>query len=229
MIPLKDENPSQTTPVVTLLLIAVNTLLFFYQVSLGPQDRAFVFRFGAIPDELFHQVQSSRSTGLALQITVLTSMFLHGGFLHLAGNMLYLWIFGNNVEDVMGHGRFILFYLICGSIAVYTHAFFNSDSTVPMIGASGAISGVLGAYLLLFPHARIWTLVTLGFFIQFVDLPAVVVLGFWIVMQILYGLFSFSGPAEGVAWFAHIGGLFAGMALVWPFKKRAGRRFNNWG
>jgi rhomboid family protein len=227
LIPLKDENPTQTTPIVTSLLIAVNTLVFLYQIFLGSLDRAFVFRFGAIPAELLHLVRHPQGSGLPPQITVLTSMFLHGGFFHLAGNMLYLWIFGNNIEDVMGHVRFILFYLICGIIAVYTYAFINSDSTVPMIGASGAISGVLGAYLLLFPHARVLTLLMLGFFIQFVDLPAVVVLGFWIVIQLLYGIFSLAGPMGAVAWFAHIGGVLAGMALVWPFKKRRPRPFSD--
>jgi membrane associated rhomboid family serine protease len=134
--------------------------------------------------------------------------------------MLYLWIFGNNIEDVMGHVRFILFYLLCGVAAMFGHAVTAPESTVPMIGASGAISGVLGAYLLLFPHARVQVLLPLGFFTRIVPIPAVYVLGFWIVMQVLNGVFSWGGPGEGVAWFAHIGGFAAGLALIKVFQQR---------
>jgi len=179
--------------------------------------RAVVLAFGVIPAALVGQ--GPLSTQLPPLLTIFTSMFLHGGFLHLAGNMLYLWIFGNNVEDAMGHVRFLVFYLLCGVAAVYAQALPNPESIVPMIGASGAISGVLGAYFLLFPHASVLTLVIFGFFWRVVRIPAIVVLGFWMIVQILNGLGSF-GAGGGVAWFAHIGGFFAGMGLILLFRPR---------
>ncbi|OGW56721.1 MAG: rhomboid family intramembrane serine protease, partial [Nitrospirae bacterium RIFCSPHIGHO2_02_FULL_42_12] len=152
-------------------------------------------------------------------ITIFTSMFLHGGFFHVAGNMLYLWIFGNNIEDSMGHVKFIIFYLLCGIVAVYTFSIINSHSTIPMVGASGAVSGVLGAYIILFPRAKVLTLVPFGFYMQMIKVPAIFVLGFWIVIQIINGMLS-GGTRGGVAWFAHIGGFIAGMALISLFKNR---------
>src|SRR2546425_1669215 len=157
-------------------------------------------------------------------------MFLHGGFFHVAGNMLYLWIFGDNVEDTLGHGRFLLFYLFCGLAAALAQTVMNPASKIPMVGASGAISGVVGAYLLLFPYARVLTLVTFGFFIRFVHIPAIVVLGFWIVVQFFAGVAAFSVTSAsgretgGVAWFAHIGGFVTGMALLFVLRRRPGRR-----
>jgi membrane associated rhomboid family serine protease len=156
-------------------------------------------------------------------MSVVTSMFLHGGIFHLGGNMLYLWIFGNNIEDVMGGKRFIIFYLVCGVIAVYSHAWFQTQSQIPMIGASGAVSGVLGAYLLLFPNARVLTLIPLGIIMPIVHVPAVVVLGVWFAVQIFSSLsVSLAAPlgAGGVAWFAHVGGFVAGMSLIFFFKNR---------
>ncbi|MCG8324582.1 MAG: rhomboid family intramembrane serine protease, partial [Thiotrichales bacterium] len=153
-------------------------------------------------------------------LTVLTSMFMHGGFMHLAGNMLYLWIFGNNVEDALGHPRFIVFYVLCGCAAVFGQVVQNPSSEIPMIGASGAISGVLGAYLLLYPHARVLVFIPLGFYSQLVRLPAGWVLGFWFVLQLVNSAMA-DPDAAGVAWFAHIGGFIAGMALV-PFMKQRG-------
>jgi len=222
MIPLKDDLPTRTAPVVTVGLIAVNILVFMYEVSLGPAAENFVFSFGAIPSNLVHGLKGGAPSILAAS-SVLTSMFLHGGFMHLAGNMLYLWIFGNNIEDVMGHLRFIFFYLICGVIAAYSHALTDPQSHVPMIGASGAISGVLGAYLLLFPHAKVLTLVPIGFFIQIIQIPAVLVLGLWFLIQFFSGILGF-GQVGGIAWFAHIGGFLAGMVLVYPFKRKQRRR-----
>ena len=218
MIPLKDDLPTRTTPVVTVGLIAVNILVFFYELSLGPAAEEFVFNFGAIPSNLVHGLKGGAPAILAAS-SVLTSMFLHGGFMHVAGNMLYLWIFGNNIEDVTGHFSFILFYLLCGVAAAYTHTLIDPLSHVPMIGASGAISGVLGAYILLFPHAKVLTLVPIFFFIRIIQIPAVIVLGLWILVQFLNGL---GGPqqAGGVAWFAHIGGFLTGMVLIFFFKKR---------
>ena len=154
--------------------------------------------------------------------TIFTSMFLHGGWMHLLGNMLYLWIFGNNIEDAMGHTRFIVFYLLCGVIAVFTHALPNADSAIPMIGASGAISGVLGAYLLLYPHARVLVLIWLGFFITTVRLPAVIVLGLWFGFQLLSSAIA-DPRTGGVAWGAHIGGFVAGLALIGIFKRKGVR------
>jgi membrane associated rhomboid family serine protease len=163
-------------------------------------------------------------------LTVFTSMFLHGGLFHVGGNMLYLWIFGDNVEDTLGHGRFLLLYVVAGTAAAFAQAYLNPASRVPMIGASGAVSGVLGAYLLLFPYATVLTLVTFGFFIRFVHIPAMIVLGFWVLLQLLNGYITFSAPSfgrgesGGVAWFAHIGGFLAGMLLLFLLRPRRNTR-----
>jgi membrane associated rhomboid family serine protease len=156
--------------------------------------------------------------------TLVTSMFLHGGVMHLAGNMLYLWIFGNNVEDAMGHARFVIFYLLCGVAAALAQALPNADSAIPMIGASGAISGVLGAYLLLFPRAHVLVLIPLGVFTRLIHLPAMFVLGFWFVLQLINSALA-AGGQGGVAWGAHIGGFIAGMILIPLFKHRHVRLF----
>lgn len=224
MIPLHDDNPTTVRPVVTVTVIALCVLVFLWQVSLPPRaEFAAVLGYGAIPSVLFgtDRLPPGLETVPPLA-TLFTSMFLHGGWLHLIGNMLYLWVFGNNIEDSMGHGRFVVFYLLCGVIAALAHAFQDPLSTVPMIGASGAISGVLGAYLLLYPHARILVLVWLGFFITTVRIPALYVLGFWILLQFINfaGTAAVAGGEGGVAWAAHIGGFLAGMALIPFFKKR---------
>lgn len=242
MIPLKDDVPSRSLPFVTVGLIGLNVLVFLYQLSLGMDGRgpgagaaeAFVSEFGVIPCRL------TQSCPGALPriaddfphpwVTIVTSMFMHGGLLHVGGNMLYLWIFGDGVEDTLGHARFLLFYLASGVAAAVGQTLVSPSSTVPMIGASGAVSGVLGAYLLLFPHATILTLLTFGFFIRFVHVPALIVLGFWIVLQLLNGYITFSaqamgrGETGGVAWFAHIGGFLAGMVLLFLFRPRQSRR-----
>ena len=196
MIPLKDDNPTTITPAVTVGLIAVNVLVFAYQASLGRAGEAFVYTFGAVPAALFGGESPSP---LPPTVTLFTAMFVHGGFMHVGGNMLYLWIFGNNVEDAMGHGRFVVFYGLCGVAAAYAHALTAPTSGAPMIGASGAISGVLGAYLLLFPRARVLTLIPLGFFTRLVYVPAGFVLGFWIVIQLLSGSLSLGRGGGGVA------------------------------
>ena len=217
MIPLKDDNPTVSTPYVTISLIVLNIVIFFYEISLGPQFESFLNTYGAKP---MYILNMAAPPGLpSPYLTIFSSMFLHGGFFHVAGNMLYLWIFGNNIEDSMGHSRFIVFYLISGIVAVYIFAFMNPGSTIPMVGASGAVSGVLGAYLVLFPRAKVLTLVPFGFYMQVIRVPAVFVLGFWIVLQILNGMVS-RGSGGGVAWFAHIGGFLAGVVLVGLFKKR---------
>lgn len=221
MIPLKDDLPTRTFPLVTLGLIATNILVFMFEVSLGPHSEALFFSFGAVPYDLIHGLETG-SPPIPIVTTLFTSMFIHGGLVHVGGNMLYLWIFGNNIEDAMGHRRFIFFYLLCGVIAVYSHAVLDHVSKVPMVGASGAVSGVLGAYFLLFPRARVLTLVPLGFFIQIIRIPALYVLGFWIIAQFVHGFFGMKQQG-GVAWFAHIGGFLAGMLLIHFFKKRRPR------
>lgn len=203
MIPLRDVIPSRTTPWVTRSLLLVNALVFLFQFSLSPRDlELFVRDFGLVP--------ATFST-----TDIVTSMFLHGGWAHVLGNMLYLWIFGDNVEDRMGHGRFTAFYLICGLAAALAQYVANPQSTVPMIGASGAIAGVLGAYLVLFPKSRIVTLLPLFIFWQILEVPAIFFLGFWFLMQLFSGVGSL-GRADvgGVAFWAHAGGFLAGVVLV---------------
>jgi membrane associated rhomboid family serine protease len=218
MIPLHDDNPTTLRPIVTVSLIGLCILVFLWQLSLGAKGfEAAVLRLGVIPAALFGEEPPPGP--VPATITIFTSMFLHGGFMHLAGNMLYLWIFGNNVEDAMGHGRFVVFYLLCGVAAVFAQALPQPDSTIPMIGASGAISGVLGAYLLLYPHARVLVGIPLGFILHTVYLKAGWVLGFWFVFQVLNSMLAPAGQG-GVAWWAHIGGFVAGMILVPFFKRR---------
>lgn len=218
MIPIKDINPTQRFAVVTAVLIALNAVVFGYELLLGPAGESFIAAFALIPDRLFSG-DGANGNGIPAGATLFTSMFLHGGFLHVGGNMLYLWIFGNNIEDAMGRIRFIVFYFVCGVIAAYSHALTDPGSTVPMIGASGAVSGVLGAYLMLYPRARVHTLVIFGFYIRTVQLPALFVLGFWFVLQFLNALMS-GVSGRGVAWYAHIGGFAAGIALIGLFKRR---------
>lgn len=225
MIPLRDDNPTTLKPVITVGLIALCTLAFFWQLSLGAHAEAVIQALGVMPATLFgSQRPSPELMQVPAALTIVTSMFLHGGWMHLIGNMLYLWIFGNNVEDAMGHGRFILFYLFCGVAAVLAQALPAPDSTIPMIGASGAISGVLGAYLLLYPHARVLVLIPLGYFSRMLYLPAMLVLGFWFLLQLL-NTFLADPNQPGVAFGAHAGGFIAGMLLVPLFKRRDVRLF----
>jgi membrane associated rhomboid family serine protease len=229
VFPLKDDNPSESAPVVTVALIVLNALFFVYQISLeaGGADgaragQAFIEEFGLVPCRLTGACRVGPELPSPI-LTIFTSMFMHGGLFHIGGNMLYLWIFGNNVEDTLGHGRYLLFYLLSGVAAALAQTAVGPSSMVPMVGASGAVSGVLGAYLLLFPHARVTTLIILGFFFRLVQIPAMVVLGFWIVLQLLNGLGSF-GSSGGVAFFAHIGGFLVGMGLLYVLKPRARSR-----
>ena len=213
MLPLRDINPRRTTPVVNVLLIIANIWMFFWEVSLGPNIEPALAQVAFIPARFW-----TYGPSLAELIRIFWSMFLHGGWLHLGGNMLYLWIFGDNVEDRLGHFKYILFYLLCGLIATFTHAFFNPNSRMPSIGASGAIAGVLGAYLLMFPKARVVTLIPIIIFFTIREIPAVIVLGLWFVLQLFVGVESLGIPeaqnAGGVAYFAHIGGFAAGMLLA---------------
>ncbi len=226
MIPLHDDNPTDLWPVFTVLFISACVLAFVWQFSLGTvANQQAVYSLGVIPAVLLDKVSLPPELAkIPAELTILTSMFLHGGLMHLGGNMLYLWIFGNNVEDALGHVRFIVFYVLCGVAAVFGQVFQNPSSEIPMIGASGAISGVLGAYLLLYPQARVLVFIPLGFFSQLIRLPAGWVLGFWFVIQIVSSVFA-DPDAAGVAWFAHIGGFIAGMALVPLMKKSDVRLF----
>jgi membrane associated rhomboid family serine protease len=226
-LPLKDINPMRRRPVATYALVAANVAVFIYQLSLGSRmGNVFVASYGATPYEITHMTDlvGQVKAGLPLVhfrgphpifLTLFTSMFIHGGFAHLGGNMLFLWIFGDNVEYVLGSAKFVLFYLLCGLAAHALHIASNPSSMVPTIGASGAISGVLGAYLVAFPRARILTLVFLGIFVRMAVLPAFVIIVYWFVIQFIFALVSLHGAGEGgVAWFAHVGGFLAGMALV---------------
>lgn len=219
MIPLRDENPSSSRPIVTYLIIAINVLVFIYMLSLGSESaiERFVFAYGAIPGEITGRVGGEPAQEYP---TLITSMFMHGGWAHLLGNMLYLWIFGDNVEDLMGHGRFAIFYILSGLAAVWAHILTSPASKIPLVGASGAIAGVLGAYLVLFPRARIISLIPLGFFLRVVAVPAILFLPIWFLMQFIFGVASLGAETAGVAWWAHVGGFVAGAALCWLFVRR---------
>ncbi len=224
MFPLRDSIPHSRPPVVNVLIVGACAVVFFFELILGPQLDAFIRAFAFVPARLFDPARYQ--VGLAYNVgTVFASMFMHGGWLHLIGNMWFLWIFGDNVEDCLGHGRYLLFYLFCGVVAAAGQAFIAPASRVPMIGASGAIAGVLGAYLVWFPWARVKTLVFLFVFVTVMDLPAPVFLVLWFVVQFFSGTLSLaasSAGAGGVAFFAHIGGFVAGAVLAW-WLRLAGR------
>ena len=208
--PIKDENPTVNKPYVTVSLIVINTLVYLYTFPMNPKVfQIFMYKFGLIPYELVHLEELTPHFSFPVLLTPFTSMFVHGGFMHLLGNMLFLWIFGNNIEDYLGPVKFIIFYLVSGLSAVFLFVLFGPNSQVPLVGASGAIAGVLGAYLVLFPHARIVTLIWL-FFIQVVRIPAKFLLGFWFFYQLLM---SVAGGGGGVAWLAHVGGFAFG--YIW--------------
>jgi membrane associated rhomboid family serine protease len=219
MIPLRDIIPSRTTPVVTIALITVNVLVFLYELSLGSAVDAFTLYWGLVPAAFSW-------------VAVFTSMFLHGGFLHVAGNMLYLWIFGDNVEDRMGHGRFLLFYVLCGVAAALAQTITAPDSVIPMVGASGAIAGVMGAYFVLYPKSRIVTLIPIIFFFQVIEVPAILFLGVWFLMQFVSGLGSIvnvaAGSTGGIAFWAHVAGFLAGISGVVVFRRPERQRVEWW-
>ncbi|MBI3945088.1 MAG: rhomboid family intramembrane serine protease [Armatimonadetes bacterium] len=224
MIPLRDEIPSRRFPLVMTALILANVVVFLYEVSVGPAALKDLFAtYGVVPERLRHALSGSEAGGPAAT-TLFTSMFLHGGWLHLIGNMWYLWIFGDNVEDRMGHGRFLAFYLLGGVAASLVHILSDPLSGIPSVGASGAIAAVLGAYLLTFPTARVVALVPIFFFLQIIELPALLVLGFWFVAQLFSGLGSLavsSAQAQGgVAYWAHIGGFVFGIVALPFFRER---------
>jgi hypothetical protein len=209
MIPIRDQIPTRSVPVVNYLLIAANIVVFLFQWLAGSNPDAAIWQFALVPS----QVTAGLDAGDVIR--VFTSMFMHGGIAHIAGNMLYLWIFGDNVEDAMGRGKYLLFYLFGGVVASLAHILTNPGSEVPTVGASGAIAAVLGAYLVLYPKSRVQTIIPLGFFMRITLLPASVVLGLWFVLQLFSGFLSLGGPdVGGVAFWAHIGGFVAGVALA---------------
>lgn len=214
MLPLKDNIPSQTRPIITYIILALNILIFFYELSLGARLGDFVVKYGAVPYYIF------RPVGVSSYGTLFSSMFIHGGVMHIFGNMLFLWIFADNVEDRIGHVKFIFFYFVCGIAGALLHAITAPNSTVPMIGASGAISGILGAYILLYPRAKILSFIFFGFFIRLIYLPAIIFLGIWFLYQFLFGISTLGSRGGGVAYFAHIGGFIAGLLLALPFRKK---------
>lgn len=220
MIPLRDTNPTKTIPFVNYILIGINIIVFFVELSVGRYMNEFIFEFGVVPARVMGDVQL-KNVDLHTFIPFFSSMFLHGGWVHLLGNMLFLYIFGDNVEDKFGHLKYLIFYIVAGTAAAATQTFISPASEVPMVGASGAIAGVLGAYVLMFPTARIATLIPIFFFFQIVEIPAFIFLGLWFLMQIFSGLMALGigADAGGVAWWAHIGGFAAGAALL-PFMRR---------
>jgi membrane associated rhomboid family serine protease len=217
VIPLRDNVPTRTLPIIAVSLIFVNVLIFLWQRLVLPGNESeLVYKYyGFVPHELTISLTTQWTLIPYNIMTMFTSMFLHGGFLHLAGNMLYLWIFGNNIEDAFGHTRFIFFYILSGLVAVVFQLSYDPSSGTPMIGASGAISGVLGAYLVLYPYARIKTLV----FFFIVELPAILLLTIWFFMQVIY-----STSMNGVAWYAHIGGFIFGLVTAKLFIRKSGRK-----
>ena len=222
MFPISDDNPRRhLTPYFGWTIIGINVLVFLWQISLGGvSGERIVYSLGMIPARLFGQAQLVPELAITpAWTTVFTSMFMHGGWLHLGSNMLYLWIFGDNIEDSMGHARFLIFYLLCGVAAALAQGLINPASEIPMVGASGAIAGVLGGYILLHPGATVRVLIFLGFFVTVAHVPALIVLGIWFVLQLFSGLAT---PTDGggVAFWAHIGGFVAGMALIPFFKRR---------
>ena len=218
MFPLKDDNPTEIKPLVTIGLIIFCIFIFFYQLSLSESENyELIYQFGMKPNGLLSSQYSSN------MITLFTSMFMHGSFLHLLGNMLFLWIYGNNIEDSMGHFRFFIFYIICGLAAAFLQAFITPTSNIPMIGASGAVSGILSAYLLLYPKARVSTLVFVFLFITVIRIPAGILIIIWFLTQIVNA--NITDPNNpGVAWFAHIGGFCMGAILI-PFFKKSSVKF----
>jgi len=227
MFPLKDNIPAYRLPVVNTAIIVVNVIVFGVQLGQGPEMESLIRTFGFIPARFFAD-QERHFLDAASFGPVFASMFLHGGLFHLGANMWMLWIFGDNVEDCMGHGRYLVFYLLCGLISVFAQAWSAPASTLPLVGASGAISGVLGAYLLTYPRARVLTLVPIFILFYLIELPAFFFLGFWIAMQFLQGyiqLVAADGQADGgVAWWAHVGGFGSGALLVLLFRQRDWRR-----
>lgn len=226
MIPVGDSTRRRIIPYVNVGIIAACVLVFVYELSLNAFDvNRFFVDWGVIPVRLIDWLESP--SGMEEPATVLTSMFIHGGWLHLIGNMLYLWVFGDNVEDAMGHGRYLLFYLLAGVGAVVLQVFVDQDARIPMVGASGAIAGVLGAYLVLYPRATVTVIIPWLWFFGTFHVPAAFLIVFWFLLQLLSGVAALgtaTGITEGIAFWAHVGGFVTGMVLVWVFRRRRPRR-----
>lgn len=230
MIPLKSLRPRVHFPIITLALIICNFVVFFYQLSLPPRAlQSFIVTYSLIPARVQMAVAGSHFTLAQGFLPFLTSMFLHAGWLHIIGNMWFLWLFGGNVEDRLGHVAYLGFYLLCGLGAGTAQTLFSLGSTIPSLGASGAIAGVLGAYIVFFPSSKILTLVTLFFWWFFARLPAILFIGLWFIVQFLSGVSSLGSAAEGgVAWWAHVGGFLLGILLVSGMRKRPDREYDSY-
>jgi len=228
MFPIYDDVPTKRFPLITVILILINSAVFLYQMTLRNGGYAFIYYMGMIPYEISHNMEIFTDGPSLVYSAIFTSMFIHGSFIHLIGNMWFLWIFGNNIEDYLGRIYFIIFYFICGITSALTQVFININSTIPVIGASGAIAGVLGAYLVLYPRAKVNTIIIFGFFIRMIRIPAVIVLSFWFIYQFLYGVSSLakSSGEGGTAWFAHIGGFIGGFLLIKLYQLSI-KTFNN--
>jgi membrane associated rhomboid family serine protease len=233
LIPIRDDNPTRTFPALTVALIAINVIVWLAQVSQATgaaAAEAFFYRWGVVPIELTTDaVMSGPACGGPCKVgppsyAILTAMFVHAGFIHLAGNMLFLWVFGNNVEDTLGKPGFVAFYLGCGVAATLAHVALDPTSQLPTVGASGAVAGLLGAYIVLFPHARVTTIIPIFIFLQFIRLPAVVVLGYWFVYQFFIGVMQSNSTGGGVAWVAHVGGFVTGAVLMYGYRQLRGVR-----
>ncbi|MGH6804482.1 MAG: rhomboid family intramembrane serine protease, partial [Methyloceanibacter sp.] len=242
LFPIGDDNQGRlSTPFVVYIIIVINAVVFlvFQQATSTEAGAEFTYAYSAVPYEITHNVDLAAPVRVPggggaipqfpgpspIWLTIFTSMFMHGGWMHILGNMLYLWIFGDNVEDNFGHGKFLIFYLVCGIAAAFSQILTDPNSPIPSLGASGAIAGVLGAYLIMFPRNRVRNLVFLGFLFTTIELPAIVVLGFWIVIQVFSQYTSTFGHAQGgVAYMAHIGGFAAGLVLCLLFRRRNSQR-----
>jgi len=224
MIPIRDEIKTHRTPIITYMLIALNVFVFILQWMAGSNQEALIYEYALIPANL------TTSLNLDNVSDIFSSMFIHAGFLHLAGNMLYLWIFGDNVEDALGRFKYLFFYLVGGVVAALTHVLFNPNSQIPTVGASGAIGAVLGAYLILYPQSRVLTFIPIGFFMRLQLVPAAIVLGLWFILQLFNGVASLGGSdVAGTAFWAHIGGFVAGMLMAKLFApKRRKQNYANW-
>jgi membrane associated rhomboid family serine protease len=228
MIPFRDNIPSRTFPVITISIILANVFVFLYELGLGRGLERFIMRYGVVPAAVFAWPQSDLPF-TAVLLPFLTSMFLHAGWLHLIGNMWYLWIFGDNVEDRLGHFTYLIFYMLCGLGAGIVQTVLNYDSVIPSLGASGAIAGVLGAYVISYPKSRVLTLLPIFIFWPIIEIPAVFFLGFWFIMQFFSGAASLtatSASTGGVAWWAHVGGFVIGMILVTMLARNNRPRYN---
>ncbi len=220
MIPLKDDIVSRKKPIITYLILGLNILVYLYEFALGPGKNEFIWSFGAVPYDIFHPISLDGGFSLEPYLRIFFSMFIHANFMQIMGNMVFLWVFSDNVEDRLGHLKFLIFYLICGIAGAMLHSITSPNSRIPMVGASGAISGVLGAYVLFYPRARILALIPFGFFIRITYLPSLLFIVIWFLYQFFLGIVSIGAQGGGVAYFAHIGGFIAGLLLALPLKSK---------